>query len=543
MTSSTHPNKKRAVLIGLDGATFDVIDPLVAQGRLPHLARLMREGTRAPLDSSVFPNSFPGWTCAATGVNEGKHGIFTPLVRGEDNFRLHALSARDVRAKPLWELLSERGLTVGVLNDPVTYPPAEVNGFLVSGMLCPSQREEYTWPRALKRELESLPGGYTVDVNLANKSRQQVFSEFLRSIDQRVAAIKCLWNRYDWDLLWIVFTESDRVQHRFWAADDTGDRTSPSATVLEIYERLDAAVGELLGLADGDENVFVVSDHGFGPWLSYYDVRGWLIERGYQVMTGGKARIKSALDAVGLGKPARAIYHAIEKLTHEDAHGPARLEQQARSIEDLYAGIDWSQTRAYFAADSGIRLNLKGREPHGIVEPGEEEEKLKAELKRDLASLTYPNGAPVFSRLLLREEAYSGPFVERAADIVLPIDARAYAPTGTESTLIITDNHNTGEHTTTGIFIACGPDIEPGAAVGYAALKDVAPTLLYALDQALTEEMDGRPLVECFGETVRSNQGIRRNGTSYRDPAVREKVYTEDEERLVEERLKELGYF
>lgn len=530
-------------MIGLDGATFDVIDPLVAQGRLPNLARLMREGSRAPLDSSVFPNSFPGWTCAATGVNEGKHGIFTPLVRREDNFRLQALSALDVQAKPLWELLSERGLTVGVLNDPVTYPPARVNGFLVSGMLCPSQREEYTWPRALKQELESLPGSYTVDVDLAKKDRAQLFAELLHSIEQRVVAVRHLWGRCDWDALWIVFTESDRVQHRFWAGEGTRDRETPSTEVIEVYERLDGAVGEILSLMSGDENVFVVSDHGFGPWLSCYDVRGWLIERGYQVMTGGKARIKSALDALGLGKPARAIYHAIEKLGREDAHGPARLEQQARSIEDLYEGIDWSRTRAYFAADSGIRLNLKGREPGGIVEVGEEEARLKAELKRELSLLTYPNGTPVFSRLLLREEAYSGPFAGRASDIILPVDARAYAPDGRESALIITRNQNSGEHTPAGIFIAWGPDIAANSAIANAALKDVAPTLLYSIDQPLTQEMDGRPIVECFSETIRARRPIHRSGTSYRDLAAAEKVYTDDEEHLVEERLKDLGYF
>src|ERR1041385_1965347 len=107
----------KAAVIGLDGATFEIIDELIGRGRLPHLARLMQEGSTGYLRSSITPNSFPGWTSAATGTSEGRHGIFMPLIRREDNFTLKAMSTLDIKAKSIWELLSERGRRVGGINE------------------------------------------------------------------------------------------------------------------------------------------------------------------------------------------------------------------------------------------------------------------------------------------------------------------------------------------------------------------------------------------------------------------------------------------
>jgi len=127
----------KAAVIGLDGATFEIIDLLIEQGKLPCLQRLIEEGCTGFLRSSITPNSFPGWTSAATGTSEGRHGIFMPLVRREDNFTLKAMTTLDIKAKPVWELLSERGRRVGVINDPCSFPALNVNGYLVCGMLWP----------------------------------------------------------------------------------------------------------------------------------------------------------------------------------------------------------------------------------------------------------------------------------------------------------------------------------------------------------------------------------------------------------------------
>src|SRR5437870_5050228 len=161
----------KATVIGLDGATFEIIDLLIERGRLPHLARLIEEGTAGPLRSSITPNSFPGWTSASTGTSEGRHGIFMPLVRREDNFSLKAMSTLDIKAKTVWELLSERGRRVGVINDPCSYPPIAVNGFLVCGMLWPGGDHPYTYPNSLAQEIEQVVPGYIVDVNLHGKEK------------------------------------------------------------------------------------------------------------------------------------------------------------------------------------------------------------------------------------------------------------------------------------------------------------------------------------------------------------------------------------
>src|ERR1044071_9584445 len=98
----------KTVIIGLDGATFDIIRPLAAAGRLPVLARLMGEGTSAPLRSTILPNSFPGWASCTTGTSEGMHGVFSPFIKNSGQYTVRAMSGEDIKSRNIWDLISQQ---------------------------------------------------------------------------------------------------------------------------------------------------------------------------------------------------------------------------------------------------------------------------------------------------------------------------------------------------------------------------------------------------------------------------------------------------
>jgi len=540
--------RRKAVVIGLDGATFDIIDPLIEAGHLPNLERLIKGGCRGRLESTIIPNSFPGWTSCSTGIGEGNHGIFSPLVRGEDNFSLRPMSAADIRAKTIWEILSERGRRVGVINDPCSYPPAPVNGFLISGMLWPGPPCPYSFPESLQQEIESEVPGYIVDVDLADKSKEEIFSQLRLSIEKRLSAALHFMNSREWDLFWIVFTESDRAQHRFWA---DMDRMHPVHSreqaerfgncIFEIYRELDRCLGEIVNACPESAAVFIVSDHGFGPLYSSFDITRWLIDEGFLAQKGEKALLKRILGKIGLLEEATLVYRGLKRFRQaEPKYGPDKLQQQSESIDEIYSDVDWSKTRAYYTLDNCIRLNLKGREPQGIVEPGSEEKALGALLKEKLSTLRFPNGKKVFRAVSLKQEAYCGRAVDLAADLIIPIDYGAYRGPADFAQYVSVESHNTGEHTPDGIFIAWGDGIESGKQIVGAHLRDIASTVLFYLDEPLTEEMEGRALLEAFSDSFKSNRRIRRSGTSFKDNLP--KGADSGDREKIEEKLRELGY-
>lgn len=538
---------ERTLVIGLDGFTFSVVDRLVAEGRMPRIERLMREGVRAPLESTVMPNSFPGWTSCTTGCNEGKHGIFMPLVRRADNFSMKAMDATDVRMKTVWEILSDRGRHSVVVNDPCSYPPQRIDGWVVSGMTTPDPSVEWTQPEELKAELLAKVPDYVVDVNLFGQSRADILEGLVKSAEARLRAALWLLGSRKWDLAWITFTESDRVQHRFWA-DQQPDHPLynpefPTA-VDDTYVRLDAAVGDLVDAAPEGTRVFLVSDHGFAPFYCTFDVTGWLIENGYTAQRAAKAGIKKALASVGILDEAVAVYRRLRSAVEPEArHGVDRM----RDVEDeaatgkTYIDVDWSQTTAYATLDGGIRVNVRGREPHGIVDAADAE-RIAAEIRDRLAAERFPNGEPVFEHVLLAGECFHGPVADRGPDVVIPPRTDAFSGPVTGHRFLVDRHRNSGEHGRYGVFVAWGPGVVPGATVESARLIDIAPTVLYSLGERPTTEMDGRVLAELFDEATRESRSADPLGSSAKDASSLDEGLSEDEEALVEERLRGLGY-
>jgi predicted AlkP superfamily phosphohydrolase/phosphomutase len=531
---------KRAVILGLDGATFEIIDPLVAAGKLPNLARLIREGVSGPLRSTLHPNSFPGWASCTTGTSEGCHGVYSPFIKQPGAYEFRAMSAVDIQTKTIWELLSERGRRVVVVNVPTTYPVVPVNGYLVTGMLTPTLESEFTHPPALRAELLATVPDYIIEPR-RNPDKALKTAEFRRCLDARQRALDFLVPRTNWDFLMVVFSILDRTQHDFWAdMDVTHHKHDPQSAfkgfIEEMYIAVDAAVGRLRALLPADVPILVCSDHGF--CASRYEIRlnEWLRSAGYLHYHDSLVwRAKQRLHNLKTKVEQRITVAA-------PAGWDNALDKKALRGRAIFEEIDWSRTTAFFGQDRGIWINLAGREAAGIV-PLSQYETLRATLRTQLQALRTPQGTLAFEQVLTREEAFNGRYSDSLPDlIVVPTDPR-YVPLEARSDqgVFIDSTTTSGAHAPYGIFIATGAGIKAGERIANAHLRDLTPTALYAMQEPLTEDMDGRVLQEIFEPSFTTTYPIERQGTSYRD-GVSGVGFDAAEEAEIQERMRALGY-
>ncbi|HXG95458.1 MAG TPA: alkaline phosphatase family protein [Blastocatellia bacterium] len=533
----------KTVIIGLDGATFDIIAPMIEAGRLPALAQLMREGAHAPLRSTILPNSFPGWASCTTGTSEGMHGVFSPFIKNKSSYTVRAMSGRDIMTRPVWDILTEHGGRSGVLNVPTTYPPEPLNGLMVTGMLTPGLASEFTYPASLKQELLAVVEDYIIEPARI-PDRHARAAEFRRSIETRERALRFLMNQGEWDFFMVVFSVLDRAQHDYWADMDASHprhdpRTPPEFRnfIHEIYERLDGAVGRLIEQLPPDVRVFVVSDHGFCSELYEVRVNELLAKAGLLTFKHPATRRARAQAKSFKEKIARRLlpqHSGGSVLDKKVAYGSAFLDE-----------IDFSRTRAFFAQDKGVWVNLAGRESAGIVRESEFDSVIE-EARDALLKLKSPvDGESVFEKVMRREEAFSGAWSDQLPDLVMipRNDSYVYNERPGYGDIIVAADSTTGTHSRDGIFIAWGRGIKNEAGfVNQPDLRDVGPTALASLGCPLTTDMDGRALVEVFADTIE----ITRRGSSYRESAksdaMVQSVYNAGEEAELRERLRALGY-
>ena len=305
MTSSTH----RLVVIGLDGATFDLIEPWVAAGDLPTLGQLMAEGSWGRLRSVVHPFTAQAWTSMVTGTQQGKHRIFDFWERDFSTYGFRLLNASHRAMPAIWNLLSRAGRSAIVVNVPQTFPPEPIQGVMVSGRDTPGLDAAYTHPPELKAELNRFSGiPYVIvpdDWLWAQRGRpERARQELLREIDIRFDAVTHLMDTRPWDLAFFVVSATDGAAHFFWKYHDAShplydpDQAAQlGGTIGDIYRRCDRRIGQLLEHLSQEEpyNVLVVSDHGQGPMgAQAIHLNLWLEAQGLLRFRTADSQLKAA---------------------------------------------------------------------------------------------------------------------------------------------------------------------------------------------------------------------------------------------------------
>lgn len=541
----------RVVILGLDGATFAVIDPLIEKGLLPNLARLRREGVRGELRTTIPPVTPCAWSTFATGKNPGKHRIFDFIYREPGAYRLVPVDARRRRGPTLWRLADEAGLRTCVFNVPLTYPPEALRrGVMVTGLLTPSTRTTYTHPPELAAELDRVTGGYRVGAEQAYSPGLEgpFLKGLLRDLDRRAAAARHLWRQRPWDLFIAVFNESDTVQHGLWHAWDPRHprHREPLArrfgdAFARVYRRLDEEVGWYLRQLGPEDTLIVMSDHGAGPLRAFFFVNNWLLEQGLlRLRRSLGTRFKGWLFEFGF--TPNAAYNALLRLGGGGLKHRVRFGVGQPWLSRLFlsfADVDWSRTRAYSFGNMGqVWANLRGREPEGTVEPGPDHDRLLEELRRRLQQLPAPAGdGPALEQVWRREELYSGPFVGEAPDLLfMPRDMQYVAFGDYEFASRHLFEGSTGisaSHRMEGVLLGWGAGLGSGREVAGACIEDIAPTVLHLLGLAVPADMDGRSLAEGKPKVVRAQEAA---------PEESRTAYSEEEKEALKQRLRQLGY-
>ena len=564
----------RVLVICLDGATFDLLDPWIASGRLPTLKRFMDEGGRGRLESVVPPITAPAWASFMTGKNPGKHGVYYFINRGYEADQTTFVDSRSRSGKALWHLLGEAGKKVLVLNVPTTYPPEEVNGALVSDFLTPPGRRDFTYPPSLVGELEEKFGKYPLHLKtlmfsagLSVSGARRLLSELRHEMKVKFDVAHYLLDKVEADFCILHILGTDRVQHELWSLFDPQDPRHNgelgrqcAESVIDYFVQIDAEIARLCAKFDRDTATFIISDHGFGPIHKLIDLNVWLLENGYiETKTALGSRLKSALWKRGLTKEL-FIKLALHTFFKYGAGVAAKIPEESifKSMLHLsgrgrggkllfsFDDVDWSRTKAYALVGMGaINVNLMGREPQGSVHPGDEYEAVKEEIAERLRDLRDPDtGEPIVADVYLREDIYHGPYLDRAPDIMfLPNASGLFAGgmTGFSSNRWMFKNSIwPGHHCMEGILLARGEWFNKGKAIEGARLVDLAPTILHLLGNKVPTDMDGRVLTELFEIDF-----IERRPVEYctpdEDVEAPASLPGEDEEDVIR-RLKDLGY-
>jgi predicted AlkP superfamily phosphohydrolase/phosphomutase len=547
----------KVLVIGLDGATFDLLKPWLAEGCMPNLQKLIRNGVSGELESTLPPLTAAAWVSFATGVNPGQHGLFDFVFPRNGSYEVMVANPKARSADAMWNIASRHGKRVAIISVPMTYPPEAVNGVMVSCFMTPSSQSAYTYPPELKHEL--LSRGLRFETAVSELHRSGDVSKFLaevaHSTKNRVEAVLYLLQREEWDLFTFVFQSTDLLQHELWRLfDATHPRHNPQEAahylpeVKNFYRQLDTYLGQLMAAAGSDATTIVMSDHGFGRVTSLFYVNNWLLAHGYLVP---KRNVISALKhwTFKLGWTPMNVFKLLTYLRLSWLRQGVRFGKQYRLSKKVFFSfddIDWGRTQAFSFGNFGqIYLNLKGRQQRGIVD-SRDADALCDELTRGLLAYRDPlTGQPFIERVVRKDEIYAGAHYDDAPDLTALSKNLEYVSFGTTD---FGSNRVTGRifgmtgyHRMNGIFVMHGPNVRADAHLEGARILDLAPTILYALGVPLPA-MEGRVLREVFTDEFLAAHGEALTTAGLPPNGKNDRVYTEEEEAMVQERLRELGY-
>ena len=531
----------KILVIGLDAATMDLIEPWAAASHLPTLARLIEEGVSARLISTPNMHSASAWTSILTGLGPGRHGLFVFSDRNFQTGRQEFFKGGDRAGETIGSHLARHGLTSGFLNVPMTYPaePA-AGGFMVSGLDAPTLNEQAFRPVDLRRELlDRFPDYNFTPVGLGDLMSagrvDRAVAAWMKLTETQTAVAEYLTRSRPTDFFMTVYTASDWAGHNLW---ENSDR--PNSALLSVYQALDSAIARLLASANDQTQVYIISDHGMGRHTgASYHLAAWLEAKGYMIRKRATRKRPSLINAGR--RAAKSLLPVTAKETIKSRLGADRVKRlQTAEKDSFYSSIDWARTACYTEPGRHvINVNLAGRNAQGVVSRENYDEVLHR-LIEDLSEWKDGRGNRVVERAVRRDEVYSGPFVERASDL--------YVYWNTEASMGEPPREVrarkfwwSGDHRPDGILICGGPGIRRGARLDSASVCDLLPTVMRAAGLPVPNNLDGQVVEKLFADEFLAAHPLRTDAAAQGGAAGREEL-SDAEERMIEEKLRSLGY-
>ena len=546
--------KAKIIVLGLDGASPDLIFPWIKEGKLPTFKMLMERGVYGSLCSTIPPVTGAAWPSFMTGKNPGKHGTFdfvkyNPLAY--DGWKEQAIVTSDLFAgTTFFDLLSHLGYKVGVITVPVTYPVWEVNGFMVAGYPCPDTDKNYICSKWEDVEIE---GSLNFNAEYYKSTPEdKILADGLSMMEKRTRFALSAMEQFKLNCLVIVLGAIDRAQHDFWKYHDPDYKhRHPEKNdkyrdaILRHYQKADWTLRELMEKMDDQSTLFIISDHGGGPHPpTYFQVTRWLYDMGFLKYKTSKSYFYRSL---------RGLKKKAEKLVFR-GQSPIKTPMAVQNRFSYVERVDWKRTKAFVYPmqfpSAGIVINVKGRQPSGVVKPGNEYEELRSNIIEQLLDVVDPqtNGKVVKSAFR-REDIYHGEHVKNAPDVVFLTNEgyEAFQDPNRELENLFnpvdedTLDRFSGLHRMEGIFFAYGRQFCENMRADNLNIIDVLPTILYSMGVAIPNDVDGKIPLNVFKESF-----IKSKKVEYCNPLPGNtgnvSTLSTEEEASVKEKLKGLGY-
>jgi len=555
----------KAIVIGVDGVSWSLIERLTSEGDLPNIAGLIKNGTAGPLESTIIPITPVAWSTSFTGLNPGKMGVYGFFKRDKKEYKWIPVSAADRKGKDVWQIVGEHGLFSIIAGLPFTYPPRPFNGLLVGG--CFSLGSGYTYPEELEEYLKEKGFKYPLP-------KCKSLAEVKKSLTSRFELANELLSKYDCDLFMLGFEQLEQAHHRFYVSD--------FSEIIKGYRFFDDLLGKFLENVSEQTTVMMYSDHGHVRYDKWFYLPSWLYSEGFlkknkvrERFKIRKCRIRRGLKIVGMKNPGllrrlfmQFIFITKELLGHrlfwlKRMFPGLKIPKSAKpsdtfldSEDEITFGenFDFSRSSAFPHSSSasgygGIFINEREKFPSGIVEPLDYESVRDKIIKRLYEIRDKRSGEKIISYVWKKEDIYYGEFIDEAPDILFE--------TKPEYSVVIRSQVLDKEyihyspiscHELDGTIIVCGPEIENEGYIR-ANIIQITPTILHLLGLSMPEEIDGKPIVNVFKQSwlekhpvrVQEKKDISDEETEEKQ-AFSDKVYTEEEQKEIMLRLKEMGY-
>jgi len=517
------------IVLGIDGANWEMIRPWLEDGELPNLQQLIESGVGGTSQSCLPPITVPNWKCYSTGKNPGKLDVFRFDTIDTETQELVFHDSNDFKSVELWDYLNDAGYTAGVINKPSTYPPRKIDGFIVAGGPDAADGEyrsiqgQYATPEHVQEFLESELD-YSIHpspiLNPADNGTEEIEAA-LDLIENRFEAAEALLEREDPDFLHMTIFYNMVLQHYFWTDDP----------VLQAWKKIDTHLEQFM---DEGHNIILMSDHGTDYVESVFYINVWLEENDYVTYA---ENIDEHLRKLGITRERALAYakklNVVELLARVVPESLQKIVPWEEGVkrDRVIEAVDWNETNAVASGQGPIYLT---------AEPGTEEyEETRRRLIAELPNVRHPETGKQFVTAVHRgEEYYDGPYADNAPDLVLEQNSEVHV-----SDAIGRDEWYgeegvwKGGNMPEGIFLANGPSFREDGLTERANIVDLAPTILHSMGVDIPTDMDGEVLNIFATGTDPEERPVQS-----RDPIDKSDNQEETAERGVEERLESLGY-
>lgn len=526
---SRSSKKSPIIVIGLDSCDPDLVELWSKEGRLPFITTLMELGVWTRLHSTADLFFALPWVSFSTGVNPAKHGFY--YLQQLRRFTTEIIKSNLMKSSypPFWACFRNTGKKISVFDVPKTFPIAEIEGIQITGWgeFYPLLKSS-SLPQYVLTELTNHFGKYPMPNVLLNpKKKSQVLRSYktiLSSIDSKLQATKFILGKEEWDLFISVFAEPHFAGHQFyhhfdkrhWAYKSTNNELGDS--LKDIYIKLDSALSEIYGSFPNNATLFVISVHGIKANYSGNHLLPSVLERlGFQIQsTNGNSKIGSHVESNILKVLRELIPSSIKDFINNQ--GLLKTIQDKLFCRFFSSSIDWKRSSAFYLPSGHfqgfISVNLRGREPWGIIEPGDEYNHLCTQISQELKLLINPiTGKSAIREVVQTSHIFQGENLFNLPDLVVqwaedgPINQLSHPSFGIISK-DMTYLHK-AQHTSEGFMIAAGKHINEAVQLTEAHILDLAPTFLYLMGEPIPDYMDGRILLELIDEDFKRNNEVK----------------------------------